>query len=266
MNIEQQVEVVKVLKASREKISKPEAWIKGGFARDSEGNYVNSTDEHAVCFCSLGAINSVTGLWSNERHGATVAIEDVIGDFSIPSFNDADSTTHEDILRVWDKAIAAAEKKLVALNLERLIQAVDDQPEDKFDLSSFRIDKKDANNVCGTLFCTVGLACTLPEFQSVGFHLVLRDNEYDREVEQKVYIAKVGDVAVCSGSADPTFGEGSFERLFATRDSGVLDADHPEAVWGIDDEWFEIDDSVTDKQLALWRLRKQLAIYKGEQK
>jgi hypothetical protein len=182
------------------------------------------------------------------------------------NFNDADETTHEQVIAVWDKAIEKAKDKLVVLNLERLIQAVEQQPETSFDLSYFRKDQTAEDNVCGTLFCTVGLACTLPEFSAIGFELKAQPSHRWDLPGVVSYKAYVNDVDVyMAHETDTTFGNNAFERLFDCRGCGIMDDSHPNFVlYDADepDDGGEIDESVTDKQLALWRLNEQLAIYK----
>lgn len=108
--------VVDVLKRAREKIAKPEHWIKDVLFRNESGTECVSS-VNATCFCSLGA------LYSNFARGSM--LEDAIresedllntlakeaGFYSIVTFNDSDKTTHADVLAIFDKAIALAESK-----------------------------------------------------------------------------------------------------------------------------------------------------------
>lgn len=47
---------IEILKEVRAILDNPENWIKGAFARNSEGYVVNASSDDATCFCSLGAV------------------------------------------------------------------------------------------------------------------------------------------------------------------------------------------------------------------
>ncbi len=263
--IENQTEVVAALKAGRAMIDSPEKWTKGEFARDINGESVLPKDHCAVCFCSYGAAMKAARAGTGMQTDVFKYINRAAPDENIIEYNDFTSTTHQDILVVWDKAIEKAEAQLVVLNLERLIEAVEAQPEVAFNLSNFRVDHA-GDNVCGTLFCTVGLACTLPEFIAVGFNLKRQEpNRWD-ESGDILYRAYVNDADVFfDDSSDPTFGEDSFGRLFDCRDCCDVDSEHPSFELHYANEPESegyLSSDVTDKDLALWRLNKQLAIYK----
>lgn len=86
--------VTKLLIAARKKISDPNNWCKNTF-RDKNR------------YCAVGAVDacgSLTNYWSS----AMQALIYVIGQ-NIVIFNDAPSTTHDDVLRAFDLAIAISE-------------------------------------------------------------------------------------------------------------------------------------------------------------
>lgn len=145
--------------------------------------------------------------------------------------------------------------KEIINNLEILRAVVEAQPENLFDLGSFKKVEP-----CGTLFCTLGLACTMPHFQQMGLSL-----KYDENF--KYFEALVGDYsAYQSNEIDSIFGDNSFNYLFEPAGgSGVDD----ELGFDVDYEDYDDGDSVpqnmTDKTLALKRLDRQINIYKGEQ-
>ncbi len=144
------------------------------------------------------------------------------------------------------------QNEAIAINLEILLGAVLAHPEKTFNLDYFKKDEP-----CGTLFCTVGLACTLPYFRALGLSLVR--SEYNRTD----FIAMIKDerVNAYTGTAvenlNAVFGEQAWARLFRPSVDGMWDYE----LGTIDSEGDVTD--MTDKALAVARLRKQLAIYQG---
>lgn len=95
------------LRAGKELIKDPNKWIKGNF-RD----YINGK------FCMIGALYAACpGRSIDEMDKRDVAI-DYLGEsipndnrkFGIPFFNDHPSTTHAEIMKVYDDAIKLAEE------------------------------------------------------------------------------------------------------------------------------------------------------------
>jgi len=100
-----------ILKAAKAKIANPANWMQGFYARDINGNELIGNEPGAVCFCAIGAIESVQGI---EHHGNGWAERPVellceAANQQIAIYNDGH--THEEVLAVYDKAIAAAEKE-----------------------------------------------------------------------------------------------------------------------------------------------------------
>ena len=146
--------------------------------------------------------------------------------------------------------------KEIINNLEILRAAVEEQPENLFDLGSFK-----SVEPCGTLFCTLGLACTMPHFQAMGFSLVKYGGGtwYNPKLNGN-YIFEELD------SVDDIFGDDSFLRLFELAGGGIMDFD-----LGFDADYEDYyngsldPQNMSDKTLALKRLDRQINIYKGEQ-
>ena len=93
-------------------LDSPKKWTKFEYARDKDGYEVESDDQSAVCFCLVGAINHVAKGKGIDGGYRPTALKNVIvgnGFIYITAFNDADSTTYEDVIRVLDEAIAATE-------------------------------------------------------------------------------------------------------------------------------------------------------------
>lgn len=103
-------EVIDLLKRARERISAPERWTKGGYAKDAKGFSVAPDAPEAVCWCASGAVKaeSPDGDELYDIRGAlSLHISGITN--GIPRFNDAPSTTHADILALFDRTIAELE-------------------------------------------------------------------------------------------------------------------------------------------------------------
>ena len=107
-----QHEIKELLSKARKLIENPENWLQGDFSRDAEGNPCFSTEENAVCFCSIGALRRATSSgvdnhrnyrWATPTYiAARVALQVKMGTF-VDTFND--SHTHQEVLAKFDEAI-----------------------------------------------------------------------------------------------------------------------------------------------------------------
>lgn len=111
-------EVADVLRAAKALIGVPERWTKNKEARDAKGRETSPFSENAVCWCSAGALMRVTpntSLPVRYRRGAEAMLDSEAPktrSFSrgpYIAFNDRRTTTHADIMALFDRAIAAAE-------------------------------------------------------------------------------------------------------------------------------------------------------------
>lgn len=105
---------VDILKAAKQLLV-DKGWTQEAFARDTTGDKVRAWAGEARCFCGIGAIRAaVGGIQPGEP--ACYALADAIGakdcyeDFF--EFNDAPGRTVDEVLAVFDKAIAAEEGRL----------------------------------------------------------------------------------------------------------------------------------------------------------
>lgn len=92
------------LKAAKAVITDPNKWTQRAFARDKDGVMVGSIDPSAVCFCSIGAINSL-----KLSNYASSKLQSELNDFmsgDIADFND--NCTHAEVMAAWDRAIESA--------------------------------------------------------------------------------------------------------------------------------------------------------------
>ena len=97
-------------------ISDKKHWCKSSAARDINGKKIDVLSANAVCFCSYGAITRVTtrrkGFDQAFSYNVSVEATHILNDASYTlhnrhfvTYNDTQSTTHEDIMSVWDLAI-----------------------------------------------------------------------------------------------------------------------------------------------------------------
>lgn len=99
-----------ILIKARALIEKPESWIKHTAARGKSGKSVNPNGRAAICFCAVGAYTRISG---HECIGMPMfnALKERNWKYAISAYNDAFTTTHEDVLSLYDRAIEIAEEK-----------------------------------------------------------------------------------------------------------------------------------------------------------
>jgi hypothetical protein len=94
-------EVARVLREARALIDSPDKWCQGRLYEVQFGKLTRC--------CVLGAINEAAqGDLSHAYIGATDALRRVAGP-DIVYWNDAPATTHDAVMRAFDRAIASAE-------------------------------------------------------------------------------------------------------------------------------------------------------------
>lgn len=130
-------------------------------------------------------------------------------------------------------------------NLEVLLAAVVAQPEEMFDLGTWR-----SKHTCGTICCVAGLASLMPRFQALGLGW--------NPVEAEPYF---GNVSMWDGGGDTLFGVDSMDELFRPAGSGGLD-DTIGFEKHYDDDWTYNGQSMTDRELAIARLEYRIKEYK----
>lgn len=108
--------ILNVLIAARARISDRSEWCKGAEARNAQGASVDPRSPAAVRWCATGAL-AREGEYDPAFPAAVAAIAWAIADFLpagrvfVSAYNDDDRTTHEDILALYDRAIARAREK-----------------------------------------------------------------------------------------------------------------------------------------------------------
>lgn len=104
-------DTVEKLRAAKALIDTPEKWTKGTLARDSIGISVLVRSDDAVCFCVLGAL----GRAATETGPHVWAIRDSLPApyLAVSKFNDDPTTTHADVMALFDRAIARAGREAI---------------------------------------------------------------------------------------------------------------------------------------------------------
>lgn len=101
---------VDILKGAKALIE-TKGWTQHTSARNASGGVVPPTSKTATCFCGLGAINAAGADDFAHVVLAAEALERQINDDWFPNFNDAHGRTAEEVIAVFDKAIAAEEAR-----------------------------------------------------------------------------------------------------------------------------------------------------------
>lgn len=101
------------LRAAKALIDTPKKWTRGASARDKFGEPTMLVSEEACSWCTMGALSVVSDYADKfERDGFERArgyLKRVIPCRMVADYND--SHTHEEVMRMFDKAIEIAESE-----------------------------------------------------------------------------------------------------------------------------------------------------------
>lgn len=107
---------LEVLKRGRDILEKHQRWTKGAYARNNQGWEVDTVDEGACRFCTVGALYAAVGVSADDDPPQHVGkamnyLGDVMGrnGYGIPDVNDEATTKHKHVLMSFDLAILQAE-------------------------------------------------------------------------------------------------------------------------------------------------------------
>ena len=105
------METHEVLQKARDLLADRKHWAQNWFAYDKDGHFVDSVDENATCWCSVGAVCKVEGRDDCQNSKALDLLDEVLEDYfnwvsGVANYND--SHTHGQVLVVFDKAIELA--------------------------------------------------------------------------------------------------------------------------------------------------------------
>jgi hypothetical protein len=113
---------LEILKGARELLSDPTRWAKGYYAYTADGQQTSPVTPEAACFCVWGALDKVTGtFFGPDAFAAGMYLGNQLpeGWPSLANFNDAEETTHADLLALFDKAIESAALSQATAKQER---------------------------------------------------------------------------------------------------------------------------------------------------
>jgi hypothetical protein len=109
---------VQVLREARELIAMPERWTQGTWARKANGDGVLATNPEACCFCAGGALLKSSSRGRKENRdlfdaAVRLLIAPLNGEtwMDIAQFNDRVAKSHDEVLALFDRAIALAESE-----------------------------------------------------------------------------------------------------------------------------------------------------------
>lgn len=99
-----------ILKAAREKLAQPGAWVRGAMATNDRGQSVGYDDREAACWCMLGALRVVVGERYDDLYPAQTALEMALPrpDLGIALTNDR-AVNAAEVIGYFDAAIAKLE-------------------------------------------------------------------------------------------------------------------------------------------------------------
>ena len=104
--------VAEVLRKARGYIER--GWTRGIFARGPDGAGVSPVDASATCWCSIGAIVAASNYDMTVCASASDVLRGVIQGGNIARWNDDPERTQADVIAVFDKGIAAAEREALS--------------------------------------------------------------------------------------------------------------------------------------------------------
>jgi hypothetical protein len=131
---------------------------------------------------------------------------------------------------------------MILKNLTKLRELVEATHEKQFNLATFRTD-----HPCGTVFCAAGIAASDPYFQAQGLTLQPTGyitQPYELCLHDVGITASVPDNRTVVKGLSKMFGRDAWNRLFVEWPGGIFDD--------------EFDDNLTDKELALTRIDRQI--------
>ena len=94
-------------------IADPKHWTQDWYAKDAEGQPVGPRKSYAVCWCSLGAFGKVAHEENTyaARFAAAGYLDVVVDEYGYSDVSDFnDNSSHETVMRAWDKAIKLAKE------------------------------------------------------------------------------------------------------------------------------------------------------------
>lgn len=105
-----------VLMKAKELIATPDTWTKDELAKDAFGVATDPLGPNARCYCSIGAVIKAHHFYGSPagtrgRAYLSRAVREIAPETPVPPVSDYNDTrTHEEVLAMFDKAIALAKE------------------------------------------------------------------------------------------------------------------------------------------------------------
>jgi hypothetical protein len=109
------VKISEVLEQAKALISTPAKWTKGQYAKDGRGHAAgDGKGQTPVCWCAVGAVQVAAENDQQAEQAWRVLYAALHYERSVVAFNDDETTTHADVMRMFDDAIAMAKRREAA--------------------------------------------------------------------------------------------------------------------------------------------------------
>lgn len=103
--------VGEALVAAKELIKTPDKWCQGFYAYNSLGTQVYPMDDAACRFCTVGAMGRVLGCTKPTMEYLEPLYVGLNGPSGLAEFNDLRTTSHADIMSLFDRAIESCHEE-----------------------------------------------------------------------------------------------------------------------------------------------------------
>ena len=108
-----------ILNLAKKKIADSHNWTQGTAARDMFGDAVSVTSKDAVCWCAVGSLQSLSLSETENGIGAIACLYlDKASGIHITNYGDLrssaqfnDTHSHEEVMKLFDKAIELAKRE-----------------------------------------------------------------------------------------------------------------------------------------------------------
>ena len=101
-------QTISVLMGAKNRLSKPEQWIKNTAAVNKHGQQVETNSKEACAWCMIGALHKTSGEY---QAAYNLLVKNLPAGFAtVSEFNDNPKTTHKDVIKVFNKTIRQAKE------------------------------------------------------------------------------------------------------------------------------------------------------------
>lgn len=116
MSIAYTPETLRILTEARALIARPGGWCQHASALNARGEECDPRGANGEQFCFVGAIEHAAedANYYGVIHAAEVAVRETESGWSVTAYNDAFCRTQEEVVAVYDRALALVREKLEA--------------------------------------------------------------------------------------------------------------------------------------------------------